>query len=248
MMTTMKAGTVKDHQAAVASVLRLIRDVPAENVDSLARVDVAGMSRFHLDRVFKQQTGRTPGEHARMTKLLRAAIALRTTRRRIVQIALESGYANHESFSRAFRRQFGLAPNQYRRKHQASKQGHTMKDLHPAVNLIKIPVTDFARARGFYRDVLGLEEEYAVDEYGWAQYAAGDLPICLYVVGMGGGDGKPGNELNFHLAVDNAKQAFSAIGKRGGTFACDLTSDDEGGAFFIVADPDGNRLKIVQRT
>jgi predicted enzyme related to lactoylglutathione lyase len=123
-----------------------------------------------------------------------------------------------------------------------------MKNLNPTVNLIKIPVTDFTRARSFYRDVLGLEEEFAVDEYGWAQYAAGDLPICLYAVGMGGGDGKPGNELNFHLAVDNAKQAFADIGNRGGKFTCDLTTDDEGGAFFIVADPDGNRLKIVQRT
>ena len=39
-----------------------------------------------------------------------------------------------------------------------------MKSLNPNVNLIKIPVTDFKRAQTFYRDVLGLEEEFTPDE------------------------------------------------------------------------------------
>jgi AraC-like DNA-binding protein/predicted enzyme related to lactoylglutathione lyase len=248
MMDTVKAHTVKNHRAAVGNVLRQIRDIPHADTSLRALSDVAGLSPFHLDRVFRYQTGRTPREHARKTQLVRAAIALRTSPRRIVDIALECGYANHESFSRAFRREFHLAPKEYRRTHLATGKGLKMKNLHPAVNLIKIPVTDFTRARDFYRNVLELEEEFAVAEYGWAQYKAGELPLCLYVVGMGGGEGKPGNEMNFHLAVDSAKQAFTEISAKGAKITCELTSSDDGGSFFIVADPDGNRLKIVQRT
>jgi predicted enzyme related to lactoylglutathione lyase len=66
-------------------------------------------------------------------------------------------------------------------------------------------------------------------------------------VGLGGGDGKSGNELNFHLAVDNAKQAFMEIRAKGATISCELTSSDDGSSFFVVADPDDNTLKIVQR-
>jgi catechol 2,3-dioxygenase-like lactoylglutathione lyase family enzyme len=93
-----------------------------------------------------------------------------------------------------------------------------MKNLQPEVNLIKIPITDFARGRAFYRNMLGLEEEFAVDDYGWAQYRAGALPLCLYAVGKGGGDGKPGNELNFHLAVSDLAAAFKLLESRGATF------------------------------
>jgi len=123
-----------------------------------------------------------------------------------------------------------------------------MKSLNPAVSLIKIPVSDFNRARGFYRDVLGLEEEFAVEEYGWAQYKAGELPICLYVVGKGGGDGTPGGEINFHLAVDNAPQAYALLQQRGCSLPCELVKSDDGGSFFMVADPDGNTFKICQRS
>jgi AraC-like DNA-binding protein/predicted enzyme related to lactoylglutathione lyase len=228
-------------------VLRRVRDGGDAETSVEALAEVAGASPFHLDRVFKRQTGRTPVEHARKTRLLRAAIILRTSSRAIVQVALGAGYANHESFSRAFRREFQLSPKEYRRKYLPARRGLTMKDLHPTVNLIKIPVTDFGRARGFYRDLLGLEEEFAVDEYGWAQYKAGEIPICLYVVGKGGGDGKPGNELNFHVAVDDAKAAFGEVRAKGAQIVCELTSSDDGGAFFMVADPDGNRFKVVQR-
>ena len=122
-----------------------------------------------------------------------------------------------------------------------------MKDLNPSVHLIKIPVTSFERARTFYRDVLELEEEFAVEQYGWAQYKTGNLPLCLYVVGMGGGEGKPGGETNFHLAVDDAKRAYATLQKRGARLPCELVASDDGGSFFMVADPDGNTFKIVQR-
>lgn len=122
-----------------------------------------------------------------------------------------------------------------------------MKDLQPEINLIKVPVTDFSRARAFYRDTLGLEEEFAVDEYGWAQYQAGTLPICIYEVGKGGGDGEPGNEVNFHLAVNDLAAAAQMLESNGVKLVCPLTSSDDGGSFLIIADPDGNRMKIVQR-
>jgi predicted enzyme related to lactoylglutathione lyase len=123
-----------------------------------------------------------------------------------------------------------------------------MNNLHPALNLLKIPVTDFKRACAFYRDILGLEEEFAVEEYGWAQYKLGEIPLCLYVAGMGGGDGKPGNELNFHLAVDDAPKALAALKSKNARIIGDIVASDDGGKFFILADPDNNTFKIVQRT
>jgi predicted enzyme related to lactoylglutathione lyase len=63
---------------------------------------------------------------------------------------------------------------------------------------------------------------------------------------MGGGEGKAGNELNLHLAVDDAAKAVELIRSRGGKTS-ELVASDDGGKFFMVTDPDGNSFKIVQR-
>jgi predicted enzyme related to lactoylglutathione lyase len=125
---------------------------------------------------------------------------------------------------------------------------HAMKNLNPSIALIKIPVTNFTRATAWYRDILGLEEEFAVEEYGWAQYKTGDIPLCLYVVGMGGGNGKPGNETNFHLAIDDAAKALTLLKQRDSTINSQLISSDDGGKFFMLTDPDGHTFKVVQQT
>jgi hypothetical protein len=66
-----------------------------------------------------------------------------------------------------------------------------MKDLDINIGLVKIPATNFAIATASYREVLSPTQDFAAAQYGWAQYSAGAVPLCIYVVGMGGGEGKP---------------------------------------------------------
>lgn len=116
-----------------------------------------------------------------------------------------------------------------------------------SIGLVKIPVIDFKRATEYYREVVGLEEEFAVETYGWAQYKTGNLPICLYVTGMGGGEGIPGHEIGFHLVVDNIGEFYQGIADRGGEFGTEIVKSDDGGQFFVLRDPDGNSFKVMQR-
>lgn len=116
-----------------------------------------------------------------------------------------------------------------------------------SIGLVKIPVTDFERATHYYREVVGLEEEFAVEEYGWAQYKTGNLPICLYVTGMGGGEGVPGHEIGFHLVVDEIEAFYAGIAERGDQFATEIVASADGGKFFVLRDPDGNTFKVMGR-
>jgi catechol 2,3-dioxygenase-like lactoylglutathione lyase family enzyme len=121
-----------------------------------------------------------------------------------------------------------------------------MMDLEYQINLVKVPVKDFSRAARFYRETLGLKEDFAVAEYGWAQYSTGSIPLCIYEVGKGGGDGVPGNDTGIHLSVTDPIAAHKAVKERSEYPVGDVFSSADGGLFFTVYDPDGNSLKIGQ--
>ncbi len=234
------------HQEQILKVLAFIRENHQRPLTLTDLAEVAVQSPYHFERVFQAQTGLTAIQHLKIVRLVKAAIALRTTKRKIIDIGFDAGYANPESFSRAFRRHFNESPSHYRKRHAVStqKKGKTMPNF--TIGLVKIPVTDFEAATHYYREVIGLEEEFAVDAYGWAQYKTSNLPLCLYVVGKGGGDGKPGEEIGFHLAVDNIDEFYSAVTKRGGQFASEIVASADGGKFVVLRDPDGNTFKVVQ--
>lgn len=74
----------------------------------------AGFSTDYFNRIFAAHTGFSVMEYVRFRRLKKAMYLLRTTDRDILDIALECGYEAHESFSRAFKKQYGKTPTEYR--------------------------------------------------------------------------------------------------------------------------------------
>lgn len=74
----------------------------------------AGLSAFHFQRVFHESVGETPKAYTLRLRLERAAFRLLLHESTILDVALECGFQNHESFSRAFRRSFNRTPREYR--------------------------------------------------------------------------------------------------------------------------------------
>src|SRR3954469_21345728 len=72
------------------------------------------LSRYHLDRIISSVAGEPPHRFRRRILLERAAYRLVTTRRTILDVAVEAGYSSHEAFTRAFTRAYGLGPRQWR--------------------------------------------------------------------------------------------------------------------------------------
>jgi AraC family transcriptional regulator len=71
-------------------------------------------SPSHFARRFATATGETPGRHLERLRLKRGARLLVTRDATILEIALDCGYASHETFTRAFVRRFGLTPSRWR--------------------------------------------------------------------------------------------------------------------------------------
>jgi AraC-like DNA-binding protein len=82
-------------------------------LQGLARA--AGYSPYHAARVFKEHTGKSPFEYIRLRRLSAAAQALTQDRARIIDVAFDFVFDSHEGFTRAFSRQFGMTPSQFRK-------------------------------------------------------------------------------------------------------------------------------------
>jgi AraC family transcriptional regulator len=82
------------------------------SLDEIA--EVSGVSRFHLCRAFGTATGRSVMRYVRERRLTEAARKLAEGAPDILSVALDWGYGSHEAFTRAFREQFGLTPDELR--------------------------------------------------------------------------------------------------------------------------------------
>jgi AraC family transcriptional regulator len=87
------------------------------SVDTLSRV--ANFSRFHFHRQFSEYTGITVTRLVQLLRLRRASMQLVFNQRaKVTDIAFQAGFANAESFSRAFRREHGQTPTAFRKNPQ----------------------------------------------------------------------------------------------------------------------------------
>lgn len=89
------------------------------NIDNIAAN--AGFCTDYFNRIFCAHTGFNAMEYLRFTRIKNAAQQIRFTEKSILDIALDCGYENHESFSRAFRKQYGMSPTEYRKKYEKTE-------------------------------------------------------------------------------------------------------------------------------
>jgi AraC-like DNA-binding protein len=103
----------------VGRALTLIhRDISAPwSAEALAREVAMSRSAF-MDR-FSAIVGMPPIRYLTFWRLRAARLELRETRKAVAQLAHAVGYDSVEAFSRAFKREFGLSPAQWREQQEA---------------------------------------------------------------------------------------------------------------------------------
>ena len=126
----MKEDTHKSYKERMLRVLLYIQKHLDEQIslDELARV--ACFSPFHFHRIFRGMMGESLKEHIRRLRLERAGIQLRKSSTSITQIAFQAGYEALESFIRAFKEIFGVAPSEYRNHYHALGQNPMLSGVH----------------------------------------------------------------------------------------------------------------------
>jgi AraC family transcriptional regulator len=107
-------------KARYAQRISKVLDYIATHLDEDLSVDalcgVANFSRFHFHRQFTAYTGVSVSRLVLLMRLRRAAMQLAFARDlSVTDVAFGAGFANAESFSRAFRKECGQSPSGFRK-------------------------------------------------------------------------------------------------------------------------------------
>jgi AraC family transcriptional regulator len=176
------------------------------SLDDVARA--SGTTRFHLSRSFSWAVGQPVMSYVRGRRLTEAYKALSDGAPSILRIALDAGYSSHEAFTRAFRDQFGLTPEQ-------ARQGRII-EKHLLVEPIAMDDTTqitLAEPRIAHRDALtlvGLGVRFRMDAIQgipslWQRFQAyegtlGEVPGFWY--GVCGDWGESGEDFFYMAGVE----------------------------------------------
>lgn len=162
------------------------------SVDELA--DIAGFSKYHFIRIFKQETGCRLFEYIQSRRMARAAKQLLFTNQNILDIALMYQFESQEAFTRAFKKEYSLSPGKYR---------------NAMSNLIHIEEVDVMETNNVIPGwiVTGtVPHEYSVD-FDCVVFHKGTRSVCIRGEGINIDDGD-------YMTVMQQFKAYDYIGKR----------------------------------
>jgi AraC family transcriptional regulator len=111
----MKKSTVENYRLRLSRVIDYIYDNLEGDVGVNTLADIAGMSPYHFHRIYCELVQETGNATVRRLRLQRAAAELIRTDKTIEAIAQWVGYGSQEAFSRAFVKQLGVSPSEYRK-------------------------------------------------------------------------------------------------------------------------------------
>jgi AraC family transcriptional regulator len=112
--TRVRTGTRKDLFRRIQKARELIHDGFQGPLEIAAMAREACMSEYHFYRMFKAWTGYTPHTYLVRLRLSHAHALLVQGGRDITDVALSSGFPDIHSFSRAFKRAYGIPPSAVR--------------------------------------------------------------------------------------------------------------------------------------
>lgn len=100
----------------ILAVQRMQDYIEKNKTEEISLSDLVRASLFspwYAYRLFRDCLGLTPTEYIRKYRLTQAAKQLRRGEVRVIDAALDSGFSNADTFTRAFFREFGLNPSDY---------------------------------------------------------------------------------------------------------------------------------------
>lgn len=105
----------KSSDIILAEMIRYIEENYTHEIKSEQLAEMAGYSKFHFTKIFKEYTGKTVVDYIHQLRMNRA-LQLLETDLPISEVAFESGYDNVSYFIKRFKLVTGKSPVQYKKE------------------------------------------------------------------------------------------------------------------------------------
>lgn len=110
LISSYQQETILSHGRAIERVISTIYERLGEDLSLPEMADIAMMSLYHFNRVFRQVTGIPPVQFLGAVRLDAAKRLLLTTPAKVIDICFEVGYNSLGTFTRRFTELVGLSP------------------------------------------------------------------------------------------------------------------------------------------
>lgn len=194
----------------MAQAIGFIEDHLRDDITVGDMARAVSLSVYYFCRSFNQAAHHTPYDYLIGRRLAEAARDLMQTDRKIIEIAFDYQFNNPETFARAFKRVFGMQPNQWRKQGcldrrlimprltlahlQHMAQGPYLRpvlierpELHLAglMKLVQEDLTVIDTLWGWFNHSIGSRDDLIERElWGVLQYAADESAGCFYLLGV----------------------------------------------------------------
>ncbi|WBW97223.1 helix-turn-helix domain-containing protein [Oceanirhabdus sp. W0125-5] len=105
----------------IETLIEYIEDNIEEKLTLETLSDVAGLSKFHLIRVFKKISDSTLMNYVRSRKLASSLNPLLNTDMRIIDVANQYNFEHEQTYIRSFKNEYRITPAKFRRSHTPVK-------------------------------------------------------------------------------------------------------------------------------
>ncbi|MBR2122827.1 MAG: helix-turn-helix domain-containing protein [Lachnospiraceae bacterium] len=129
MMTFSDAGFREQVSASDERIIRITSYVDSHYNQDISLNDLAArlhLALSYLSRFTRKALGMTFTDYVNLVRLRHVVDGFENSDRSVTKIAMENGFSNITTFNRAFRKQYGTTPSEYREKLKKESERRTM--------------------------------------------------------------------------------------------------------------------------
>lgn len=102
---------------SIQAAVEYIEDHITENIETKTLAEIACLSPFYFQRLFKRLVKKPVQEYCKLRRLSLVIKELQHSEKRILDVALQYGFSDHANFTRAFKECYHMTPDAYRMHH-----------------------------------------------------------------------------------------------------------------------------------
>ena len=104
-----------EYREEIKKAMDYIEEHLDQEIRAADAADMAGFSQYHFYRIFKKETGLSLYQYIQKRRLAQAASLLLNSSMHVIDIAMYLCFESQETFTRAFKKHYGLPPGKYRK-------------------------------------------------------------------------------------------------------------------------------------